>query len=193
MLNYYIDQDGVLNIYERCAYLGDNPKWLIPNTNYFRKVEPNKKIIQVFKRLNDEMVYKKSNPKEYPLHVDNLYVLTTLRSNSDIFFEHLEGKKLWMKDHCPNFDLQKGFKIAFDSKSKTAEAIKGSKLTLKDVLIDDFNPNLIDWRDAGGLAIKYLNGINSRLSFDGLHIEENMDIDKIQKFLSTIATTMHNK
>lgn len=56
--------------------------------------------------------------------------------------------------------------------SKAEAAIRFLKrpLTPYDVLIDDFNTNLEDWKEKGGTAIKYLNGENSRESWNGRSI-----------------------
>ena len=48
-----------------------------------------------------------------------------------------------------------------DSKVKTAQHWLGRNLQANDILIDDFNPNLEEWENAGATAIKFLNGNNS--------------------------------
>ena len=57
---------------------------------------------------------------------------------------------------------------------------------MNDVLIDDYNKNLEDWREHGGLAVKYLNGINSADSFSGPIIDQMMSADDIVDMLLAI-------
>ena len=59
-------------------------------------------------------------------------------------------------------------------------------LSKKDVLIDDWNPNLQMWEKHGGTAIKYLNGINSADSWAGLKITEEMTADEIVEMLLSL-------
>jgi 5'(3')-deoxyribonucleotidase len=46
------------------------------------------------------------------------------------------------------------------SKAEMVEKILGRKLTKKDILIDDYSANLVDWEEHGGTAIKFRNEIN---------------------------------
>jgi hypothetical protein len=59
-------------------------------------------------------------------------------------------KKSWAKHYFPNNQLI----TCFSSKYKEVDA-KDS------ILIDDYNKNLDEWKAAGGIPIKFLNGINS--------------------------------
>lgn len=48
------------------------------------------------------------------------------------------------------------------SKAEVIESLIGRKLTDKDILIDDYSKNLIDWEEHGGKAVKFLNELNGR-------------------------------
>ena len=46
-----------------------------------------------------------------------------------------------------------------------------------DYLIDDYTKNLFDWNDAGGVAIKFLNGINNNSKqWQGLNVKSNASL-----------------
>lgn len=196
-MNYYIDQDGVLAIYEPAAYQGDNPIWLKPGQHYFKTLKPDYKMLNVLYTLSHEHTTTSthktvSTHTELPLYVENLYVLSSLSKNGNTFLEQVNDKKEWLNEYCPSLDINKSFKPAITSKPIMAQTLKGEALTLHDILIDDHNPNLRAWAKAGGLAVKYVNGINSADSFDGLHLEKNMTDQEIIIFLSHIANAIHN-
>lgn len=52
-----------------------------------------------------------------------------------------------------------------------------------DILIDDYNENLELWREYGGTAVKYLNGINNPYSWSGHRLVNTLSADEIVKYL----------
>lgn len=76
----------------------------------------------------------------------------------------LEEKQKWLDRYLPNIDKEHRIFTSLDmSKPKAI----GHQLTDKDILIDDYNKNLLEWQKAGGTSIKAKNNINHK----GLHGE----------------------
>jgi 5'(3')-deoxyribonucleotidase len=174
-MNYYFDMDGVLAKYNRAAYDGEPPLFLQKNAHYFGEIEPDQKMIEVMYRL-----YTMFQNTEH-----NLYILTSLPITSAIFNEHFHDKISWVQKWLPFIKVQNIY-ISVTSKRDAIEFIKGTTLDKNEILIDDYNPNLEEWRDAGGIAIKYCNGINSPDSFDGPIVHQDWDIDLICAHLTNV-------
>lgn len=188
-MNYYIDQDGVLAVYVREHYQGYNPIWDKPGTHYFRHREPHETMVDVLNTLYD----RKKNPKNSKLNIDRLFILSSVCTHGSLFNEHLADKKRWIVDYCPAMkdDIDKIFKPSFINKVTMATTLKGSSLDLHDVLIDDYQQNLDLWTKAGGLAIKYINGINSHESHSGLYITSNMTHSEIITYLENVSVALN--
>ena len=76
----------------------------------------------------------------------------------------LDEKQKWLDRYLPNID--KEHRIFTSLNVPKSEAI-GHRLTDKDILIDDYNKNLLEWQKAGGTSVKAKNNINHK----GLHGE----------------------
>ena len=63
-------------------------------------------------------------------------------------------------------EIDKEHRIFTSLNVPKSEAI-GHRLTDKDILIDDYNKNLLEWQKAGGTSVKAKNNINHK----GLHGE----------------------
>ena len=159
---YFIDMDGVLARYERHAY--DPSKGPAPNvalyehedSHYFATCEADNNAVSLLKSLL-------ANPDA------EVYVLTHVAPHIPWASD---DKREWLLQIVPVLDTATQLIIADSDKAETImvrEKLKGLNRNM--VLIDDYNKNLNDWRDAGGTAIKYLNGINSSNSWDGLIID----------------------
>jgi len=92
----------------------------------------------------------------------------------------LEEKKSWLSRHTPNIPAERQFFIPVGSnKAALMRDIIGRDLTPRDVLIDDHTPNLIEWREAGGCGIKWLNGINGNGgTWDGMRVDNCKELRK---------------
>jgi len=74
----------------------------------------------------------------------------------------LEEKKAWCAEHLPN--LSKSSLLFVPCGTDKASFIKNllkRDLTENDILIDDYSVNIQAWETAGGIAIKWLNGVNN--------------------------------
>lgn len=158
-MNHFFDMDGTLVVYEPWVYETDGTyPWYakIRGTHYYQKAQPyHSMVCQVRGMLQ-------SDP-------ESIYVITSMDVPEEAFFyECVSDKIRWVQEHLPelrpdHFLVMRGRspKNAKETKSTLAAKLLGRPLQAEDTLYDDFNPNLNDWRDAGGTPIKVLNGINS--------------------------------
>ncbi|MBR0540591.1 MAG: hypothetical protein IJK26_00070 [Clostridia bacterium] len=118
--------------------------------HYFAKVEPEPYVIDL----------------AYQLYLDGVDTCIVTATAKDT----IPDKYDWIKKNIP-FIKDENIFFAPLGADKT-QFIKGNADI--SALIDDYNPNLKAWREAGGNAIKMLNGINSshsgftEISFEGL-------------------------
>lgn len=169
-INLFFDMDGVLAVYEPEAYMV-SPLYdqlpYIEQDGYFAKRPADDGAVYLFNRY----VTTLRHTSEPDVHV---HTLSTIPNNTSLALRMAHDKRYWMERQiapCPrhvqaaNFpDRNMLFAYQGDpsrSKVETAKRALGRDLCAQDVLIDDFNDNLIAWTRAGGTAIKYLNGINS--------------------------------
>ena len=147
--NYYFDMDGVLAQYERKAYEGDHPQWMEPGKHYFRSLPADKRIMQLIDSLHKACRYTD----------DHIFIITSIQTGP-MFNEHMHDKILWLNEHFPYFQIS-DILIATTPKNDVAEYLHGRVLSHRDILVDDYNKNLAEWQNAGGISVKYLNGLNS--------------------------------
>lgn len=189
-MNYYIDMDGVLVKYERAAYTGSDPQYKRPGFHYFRNLKPDPRMLLVINKLLEKCRNEVLEGDEYE---NNIFVLTSVTNTGSLALEQIKDKIEWLNEVIPNFDTKNNFIASITDKRNLAEAIKFNKshisvngkiLSVDDILIDDYNANLINWQEAGGTAIKYNNGINDPTSFSGLNLDVNMSPDDIVELLT---------
>lgn len=175
MKNYYIDMDGVLAKYDKTAYVGEDPLYMQKNQHYFRNLEPDRKMLEFIDILHKRCRYTG----------DNVYILTTLPINGAIFNEQFHDKIAWINEWLPYMSID-NILISVTSKRDAVEYIHNHSLSQSDILIDDYNKNLLDWQNAGGTSVKYCNGINSPASFSGIKLFCNDTAAEMFQTLSVI-------
>lgn len=175
----YVDMDGVLVRYERAAYTGDNPQYCRPGYHYFRKLQPDAKMVAVLEKLNNDSKCK-------------VRILTSVSRIGSLFLEQANDKIEWLHEYCPFIDTETQFIACASGKRQLAESIakSGGNTVFRDfginhILIDDWNANLTDWKSAGGTAIKYCNSLNNANSFDGIALDLEMSSDDIVELITT--------
>lgn len=152
---FCFDMDGVLVLYKREDYIGENPRYLQPG--YFRTCEPDETAIRLIEYCM----------KMLPL---DTFIATGVRH--DYRNRMVLDKLMWIDEHIPDFDIGTRFVAnSLMDKSALFEHLRMNRLNRYDVLIDDYNPRLFNWEMRGGTAIKYLNGINSADSWHGKCID----------------------
>ena len=160
--NIFFDMDGVLVVYEEADYVPKAPgapKPYLGIPHYFAHLKPDEKAIRMFQFCAESGLHL--DPPRYPT------VLSSAFGEEPYFTETVADKRAWIREHIgANAKLlalfaKTGTQDAMD-KVATAELEFGRPLCVTDILIDDLNANLRSWKSAGGTAVKYLNGINSR-------------------------------
>lgn len=145
----FFDMDGVLAKYDRAAYSVETRPgvklYMDEDMHYFRTCEPDPVGIGLLRSFLDAG--------------HRCYILTSVRS--EISWAR-NDKAWWLARHMPWFDSAARLIICSGDKAQMAAArAKLAGLGRGNLLFDDFNPNLEDWRRAGGTPVKYLNGINT--------------------------------
>lgn len=165
---YYIDMDGVLVKYDRNAYIGSDPMYKRKNAHYYRDLQPDFRMLEFTDKL-----------MRFCQRTDNeLYVLSSLPMQGPIFNEQFHDKILWLSRWMPYIDIDH-ILLSVTSKRDAVEYIHNHQLTPNDILIDDYNKNLNEWKDADGTAVKYCNGLNNPDSFSGIKLHENISVDSM--------------
>ena len=154
--NIFFDMDGVLTEYK--TYCGVNE---MMQKGYFGSLKPEWNMLLAFKMLYE-------NAHKYGI---NVYVLTKVYPN---MFKFSIDEKVEWKDLLMPFLTDDHFIMVNGEKTEKSKAVKdklGVKIDKNCVLIDDYNLNLDEWRKKGGLAIKYVNGVNDKnQSFEGYRL-----------------------
>lgn len=163
---FYFDMDGVLAKYDYDGYKGKKPAFTDIKKHYFLDRDADFTILEVF-----EILYEK-----YSGYVK---VLTTVSKERDIRNHQTFDKMHWLLRFIPDFNIGEDFIAVTTDKRDIIQKIKGMNLAPSDLLIDDYNINLEKWKEFGGTAIKYLNGINSPRSWSGDKIHFNEGSGKI--------------
>lgn len=162
-MRYFCDMDGVT-----CTYPSTTePWWEVPGI--FKFLAPQEKVIKAIKRLIE-------NGQE-------VFILSAYNKN----FPNTKAEKdHWLNKYLPEID--KAHRIyTLVGEKKTAYVPGGVNVT--DILLDDYNKNLEAWAAAGGTAIKLLNGLNNRNSWNGVSVKSNGTIKEIVEVLQNIDET----
>ena len=167
----FTDMDGVVAVYERASFVeredGTLP-YMDPGIHYFSTRLPDRRIIDAYERIAKKHEFR---------------VLSNIVDDPTVSDEHEEDKKKWVKEHMPYIDVDKQLFVIKEPKYKTAERILNRKLEKTDVLISDYKNDIYPWIEAGGTAVKYLNGINDPESYPGPKITEDMKPEDIERYV----------
>lgn len=155
----FVDMDGVL-------YKFDNTLTSLEplyEEGYFRNLPAHK----LAKKCMNQLLEK------YPNHI---YVLSHVLDSPYAKNEKLES----LKEDFPSLDPQHIILVPYgESKSEYVPML----IKKNDILIDDYNHNLEEWKSKGGYAIKFVNDINdrhkswkgSRIEYDDPELFESVD------------------
>lgn len=176
MKTFWIDMDGVLAQYHRKDYKCADPLFLHLGGHYFRDLEPIMKMVDTVTRLDIEC--KKSGKAK-------VIILTGIHYVTDALLEeHIQDKMYWVQKYLPTIDINTQFMPAEGKKTTIAMLFKRARLTEDDILVDDFNKNLVEWEDHDGTAIKYLNGTNNAKTFPGEKLPRKFSSDDCLEYLN---------
>lgn len=151
---FFIDMDGTLAEWRDIKSNSE-----LYQKGYYESLKPNNYLLEEVKNLIKEG--------------KDIYILSSFLSDSDYA---LKEKNIWLNKYLPELPVQKRIFVPYgDVKYKYLP----SKITSFDYLIDDHTKNLLDWKEAGGTGIKFLNGINHiKGVWQGLLLREDENIPK---------------
>lgn len=164
----WCDMDGVIAVYERNDYIGQNPGYRKPDGHYFLYRPVDTKMAKVLYEL-----YKRG----YELHI-----LSNINSDlpETIRSEMILDKKLWLNHNFPYIDKHESRHFITTDKASYITSHRCKNPGKTDVLISDFNRDLIPWIKYGKTGFKYGNGINDVTSCSGaIPLRAEMTADEI--------------
>ncbi len=132
----FVDMDGTL-----AKWHNVESEEVLLEKGYYENLEPNKNLANAI--------------KEFIKNGEDIYILSSFLSNSNFA---LDEKKKWLEKYLPELSTEKQIFVKYGD-SKTSYIPGG--ISKNDYLIDDYTKNLIPWKEAGGIGIKFLNGINN--------------------------------
>lgn len=138
-MRIFVDMDGTLAKWNNVEFEQ------LYEEGYYRNLEPNQKLVDEVNSLIRQG--------------EDVYILSCYLSDSEFA---LKEKKEWCKEHLPELSDNKYIFVPFgESKAKVFDKRGLSPITNHDYLIDDYTKNLLEWKEMGGIGVKYLNGINN--------------------------------
>ncbi len=153
------------------------PEMLPEGYHLYRRLLPNTNIIQAVKKVQDTGV--------------GVCILTSVYVAEDPYEQTREDKVAWLHEHMPFIDTDYQFICvanAGDSvgiiKAKAAEEKLGRKLNKKDILMDDYLCNILEWYSFGGTPIHVITHGNS--NFESVLYDDRSDdvYRRIKKLLN---------
>ncbi len=148
-MRVYFDMDGTI------AKWRDVPVEETRKPGYYADLEPETELLNF---MRDAM--KRG---------ENIYILSSYYTDTRALLE----KKKWLDRYLPEIDSAHCLFVPY-GKTNKAEFLAGMlhrRLNKADILIDDHTPNLQYWEEAGGLGVKWLNGINGKKGcFEGARV-----------------------
>ena len=154
-MRIFVDMDGTLAKWNNVEFEQ------LFERGYYRNLEPSNDILIDVNRLIHEG--------------KDVYILSCVLPESKYA---LEEKKEWLKEYVPDLPEDKYIFVPYGQNKADYLKKHYSPITNSDYLVDDYTKNLQEWKDYGGVGIKYLNGINhTRGTWKGLMVhEENGNI-----------------
>ena len=136
MKRLFVDMDGTIaRFHDEANYLEK-----MYEKDFFRNLKPFENMV---KGIQDFMT---KNP--------DVPVIALSAAIDSKFCVH--EKQAWLTEHLPQLADNPIFTAMGENKAQAVNLQPG------DVLIDDYNVNLIEWQETGGTAIKLVNNINNQ-------------------------------
>lgn len=151
----WFDKDGVLSQYDYSLYepeFGAPAPWLVRNAHVFKGLDPYPNMCEAFKTW-----YQDNCNKSCKKRAANIKVLTAV-SDSITLSEQVLDSMEWCRQ---NLGLKQRDFYAVAVPKESVPMTLRNKIDKYDILFDDYPVNLKAWKEAGGTAVKVVNGINS--------------------------------
>ncbi len=154
-IKIFIDMDGVLAEFNHV----DNIERLYEK-GYFKELQPLENVVKGVKSLIGQV----DRDKEM-----EIFILSSVLKESSFA---LKEKNEWLDHYLPEINEEHRLFIEYGSSKSDAISSFGRNC----VLIDDYTPNLNDWKEKGGTAIKMINPVNDRSKkWEGMKIEYSLN------------------
>lgn len=185
MINIYIGIDGVLSKYNSKVHdmNKDQSSISYKDDRFFQNAEVDSKMVNVAQKLLNIIYDTKKQ-----INISSLNFVSSISNKSSDALLQCQDKSEWLLSNiAPAMDSR-----FIPSATKKADVIStrlGRNLTPRDILIDDFNEELNTWKEAGGTAIKYVNDVNTKESYNGLYLDRDMTSEQIIDYLKIISSS----
>jgi len=161
----FVDMDGTLCRFRQVFALDE-----LYERGYFAELPPQQNVVDAVRLLI------------CTAPTIEVFVLSSVLFDSRYAMEEKNG---WLDRYLP--ELDEGHRIFLPCGESKASYVPG-KMRESDCLLDDYTKNLEDWRRAGGLGVKLLNGINNtRGSWSGARIGIDRSPAQLSNALLEIA------
>lgn len=151
----YVDMDGVLAEWRKDKTIRDTYE-----KGYFSELRPYTNVVEAVKEIKE--VYPEISVNILSaVSEDNPYAI--------------DEKTEWIRRYLPEIDSDNVFFVNCGCR----KSVVCPGMTKDDVLIDDYNGNLDDWKEHGGETIKLYNGVNSPLSASHHVVDKDMPSEAI--------------
>ena len=114
---------------------------------FFKILKPYKEFTRVVNSLASEDDFE-------------VFVLSAAPTEQGVY-----DKKVWTENNLPSVNKDNVIVMISDCKTTKPEYVRklfGKTLTKDDIIVDDYNVNLVQWEEAGGTAIKAVNDFNNK-------------------------------
>lgn len=162
-MRIFVDMDGTLAKWNNVEFEQ------LFEEGYYRNLEPNQELLDEVNSLIRQG--------------EDIYILSAYLTESEYAKKE---KQEWVKQYLPELKEEKQIFVPYGTNK--AEYLKEhySPITNQDYLVDDYTKNLLEWKEYGGIGVKYLNGINhTRGTWQGLMINESYS-EKDKELSSTL-------
>lgn len=132
----FVDMDGTLAEWKSSSTMED-----LYEKDYFFNLQPH---IELINAINQICLLP-----EYDIYISSTYFTDSKYAEKE--------KRLWIPKYLP-YITPKNIILMPVGSNKAKFVPEG--IRHDDVLIDDYTNNLFDWTEAGGQAVKFMNGIN---------------------------------
>lgn len=147
MKRIFVDMDGTVTEYKPFISIDQ-----FYQKNYFLDLYPHYNVINALKSLSkDKEIYILSKVVDSPYAIDE--------------------KNRWLDKYMPFIDKNHRIFVKYNE-LKTAHIPDG--IHFDDILLDDFNDNLLEWNHVGGIGVKLINDVNSPESYHGEKIDKEL-------------------
>jgi len=137
-IRLYLDMDGTLAEFKRVS--SEDELYM---AGFFQNLQPHTNVLDGVCDL-----------KQRNSHIE-IYTLSAFLSDSK---HALKEKNIWLDTYLP--EIKKENRIF--TPCGTAKHNSVREIGKTDILLDDYNLNLEEWRKAGGTSIKLVNDMNDR-------------------------------